>query len=564
MRNRDLILFFLLFLVSQITAQTVSLKLPVLQVYNASSIYNRHIDVSNAERLEMHIQLSENEELIESFVTTSPFAKHITFKHYKNQKEVLFSGVKLHLYKDGSVMYQVYLSDLHLLDFDPHLPYLLPTVNGLVSVKKSIIEDVAYPKLNYEDRNGQLLFQEDQYRYVKRDTIANAKVFTINPINSANKSYGGSFVDNGDATNTALNEERKWVQMQVRYENGTYYLESDNMFIDDFSAPNDSNNYEQQTADYDYTRDKSFFEAVNAYYHINSLAEYTKSLGYGSLVKKMAVDVHALGGADNSAYDPNNHTLMFGTGGVDDAEDGEVVTHEFTHSLCELASPNTTIGNQRKAIEEGICDYYAKAYSRTFNDNTSNQVFSWDGHNEFWSGIDINTNRIFPRDLKNTKDGDRDMYSSALMCVHDFIGRETTNSILLEHFYYLVPNATMPDMATIMLQIDSANFGKRNYSSLKTCFVAAGFMQHGASVDELSSNDNLTVINSSGFSKGTGNLEIRLPDIANWRIYNVLGQLVTEDKTNHLELNPIDFKSGFYLLTICLLDKTYTLKLVRE
>ena len=40
---------------------------------------------------------------------------------------------------------------------------------------------------------------------------------------------------------------------------------------------------------------------------------------------------HGFNGADNSSYSPGTGRLQFGEGGVDDAEDSDVVHHELGH-----------------------------------------------------------------------------------------------------------------------------------------------------------------------------------------------------------------------------------------
>jgi hypothetical protein len=273
------------------------------------------------------------------------------------------------------------------------------------------------------------------------------------------------------------------------------------------------------------------------------------------------VDVHAFGNADNSAYSPLGHTLQFGEGGIDDAEDGEVVIHEFTHSLSELASPNNTVGNQRRAMEEGSCDYLAKAYSRTLNDNTPDKVFSWDG-NLTWNGIPINTQRTYPNDLKNNTDGDRDMWSSALMCIHDKIGREATDSLLLEHFFYQGANTTMVDMAEVIIDIDKEDFNSKYYSSLKNCFVDAGFISR-VSVAEVNETP-YKIINQQGFASGEADLSVELPREVSMDVYDVQGHLLKtlSARTSHT-LKANDYSKGMYVLRFVSDGDLFSQKIIR-
>ena len=52
-------------------------------------------------------------------------------------------------------------------------------------------------------------------------------------------------------------------------------------------------------------------------------------------------------GADKSSY------IIFGRGGVDDAEDADVLVHEYGHALSNAASPSSNVGFERTALDEG-------------------------------------------------------------------------------------------------------------------------------------------------------------------------------------------------------------------
>jgi hypothetical protein len=353
-----------------------------------------------------------------------------------------------------------------------------------------------------------------------------------------------------------------WVSNPAKVENGIYFLESEFLSFEDISAPTDLP-FTLANDSASFTRDEDEFEYMNVYYHINTFGEYVNSLGYDALTQSLKVDVHAFGGADNSAYDPFEHTLQFGDGGVDDAEDGEVIIHEFTHSLSEIASPFNTEGTQRKAMEEGTCDYFAKSYSRSINDNTPDRVFSWDGHNPFWDGFGINTKRAYPRDLANSKDGDRDIWSSALMCGHDFIGRKPMDSLVLEHLYYQGANTTMPQMAKIILDIDSSDFNSRNQGKLKQCFVDAGFMVRGASIAKVK-NSPFSVLNQRNFALGEGKLIILTPEKIDATVYDAMGKAVyTVAHQDRLVLSPENFTPGMYVVYIKMGDSHFTQKIIR-
>jgi hypothetical protein len=68
------------------------------------------------------------------------------------------------------------------------------------------------------------------------------------------------------------------------------------------------------------------FEEASAYYHVNEAIAYLETLGYRGPRRLFPgpLEVDARGTRDdNSWYSPGERTLTFGTGDVDDAEDGE-------------------------------------------------------------------------------------------------------------------------------------------------------------------------------------------------------------------------------------------------
>ncbi len=542
-------------------AQTNNINAPNYQLILLEELPQKGADIHHETRLLNYFNLGDDFSFKKSYDISSPYAQHLTYKQYYKDKQILFTSVKMHIKLDGSVILQANVYANEVADYRPDMEYLLPTSKGLVSVNEVEVPHDVYPRTTYIDGNNNTLFEKFKYKYYK-DTTAKAQVYMVNPINTANTSYGGNYIDNGDQSNSSLDSQRVWVDLNLNYEDDSFRLESKFMFLKEISFPFEAP-FNQISDTFSFNRGEQGFEAVNTYYHINEYAKYIESLGYSSIVDTLGVDVHAFGGADNSAYDPDNHTLQFGEGGVDDAEDGEVIIHEFVHSLSELASPDNTIGKERGAMEEGHCDYMAKAYSRTYNDNTPNQVFSWDGFNPFFDGIDINTGKDYPEDLTGVQNVDRDVWSSALMCVHDYIGQRATDSLVLEHFFYQAESTSMAQMAKILLTIDSADFNRRYYSPLKQCLVDAGFVDRGA-VAKPPQHKLLTILNSAGFSTGEAPAIIVLNSPGQWQLYNVAGQLVDAGKAERrIELQPSDYAKGVYILHLKVDNQDYSFKLVR-
>jgi hypothetical protein len=187
-----------------------------------------------------------------------------------------------------------------------------------------------------------------------------------------------------------------------------------------------------------------------------------QSLGFMNLVNyPIEVDPHALNGADNSMFSGNQ--LYFGDGGVDDAEDADVIIHEYGHAITASAAPNTWDGFERKALDEGIGDYLATSYGRSINPFNWEDMFSWDGHNEFWLGRTVVTSKTYPDDLGFSTHSAGEIWSATLMQIWDAIGKEATDKNLLQSLYSYASNMSMTDAAYLFLDADSLLYGGTNY-----------------------------------------------------------------------------------------------------
>src|SRR4051794_33600882 len=87
-----------------------------------------------------------------------------------------------------------------------------------------------------------------------------------------------------------------------------------------------------------YTRHADEFEQVMAYYWVTQAQRYIQSLGFGTTRRGIdnrpqAIRIDQWGQDNSFATDQPKNELRFGKGGVDDAEDAEVILHEYGHAI---------------------------------------------------------------------------------------------------------------------------------------------------------------------------------------------------------------------------------------
>src|SRR5260370_9111309 len=65
---------------------------------------------------------------------------------------------------------------------------------------------------------------------------------------------------------------------------------------------------------------------------------------------------------DNSWFSPHDSSLTFGLGGVDDAEDAEIILHELGHAIQDAICPGFGQSAEAAAMGEGFGDYFAASF----------------------------------------------------------------------------------------------------------------------------------------------------------------------------------------------------------
>jgi hypothetical protein len=119
-----------------------------------------------------------------------------------------------------------------------------------------------------------------------------------------------------------------------------------------------------------YDRSSPFFEETMAYFHVTTSQEYIQTLGFSGATAINAVPQRVVVNAfpyDISFFDPTTHTISMGSGGVDDAEDADVINHEYGHATHEAVIPGFGASEDARAIGEGLADYWAITMSQPVN-----------------------------------------------------------------------------------------------------------------------------------------------------------------------------------------------------
>ncbi|HJT18300.1 MAG TPA: hypothetical protein VJ853_12960, partial [Thermoanaerobaculia bacterium] len=245
-----------------------------------------------------------------------------------------------------------------------------------------------------------------------------------------------------------------------------------------------------------FDRGQTPFEEVNAYYNIDRSARYLQSLGFTGARRiipyALPVDPHAANGTDNSFFvidSPGVGVLYFGDGGTDDAEDPDIMLHEFGHAIQESIAPGAfggTSSSQSRALGEGFGDYWS------FSENYEGTVPSgrdpfcigdWDarcGGDDpsqlcgYPAGADclrrVDSTKTMAdfinSDVAGTEHTNGEIWSSGLREIFMNAGKRTTDTLVLEATYGMPVGATYSLFAQRMLAVDRSLYGGENVPAI--------------------------------------------------------------------------------------------------
>lgn len=344
-------------------------------------------------------------------------------------------------------------------------------------------------------------------------------VFDPDPLTSATATYGDpGYTDGNDATTAQLDAERFQVTLQdIELDAGTYSLIGPWAEITDWAAPF-KGLFQQNNDQFLYNRFDDAFEAANTYYHIDFYMRYL-NITLGLTIEPhqytggVQYDPHGFNGADNSSYSPGTGRLQFGEGGVDDAEDSDVIHHELGHGLHDWVTGGSL--SQVNGLSEGTGDYAAQSYNRSIDSWTSadpqyNWVFRWDGHNPFWPGRVTNYFGVWPDDLTGQIHTDGQIWSTCMMKVWDALDQADTDTAFWEGLG-MTNSATNQSQAANAVYQAAIDLGypAGDLGTMNTIMAGCGYIMPPLPVPDF----NLSSI--------PGDLEVCVPDPA---VYDVAVQ----------------------------------------
>ncbi len=239
-----------------------------------------------------------------------------------------------------------------------------------------------------------------------------------------------------------------------------------------------------QTNVYKYKRSDDKFEQVMDYYALDTEESYYQELGFDDVnAESQHIQADAMAD-DNSWYIPGQDLIQTGTGGVDDAEDPEVVWHEDGHATQDAQVPGFGSSEQAGAIGEGFGDYMAVTMGQKFGKDTkltpTSCVMDWDSVSytpppKHCLRVTDNS-KMYPDDLDGEVHDDGEIWSHALWNLNQALGRDQATTIIIEAQFNYAPNTTMPAAAQKTVDAAKKLYGKAVAAKTKQAFHDRGIL----------------------------------------------------------------------------------------
>ena len=233
-----------------------------------------------------------------------------------------------------------------------------------------------------------------------------------------------------------------------------------------------------------FTRDQDQFEQVMAYYWITQAQRYIQSLGFGSTLpsvnrRQVGVRINQFGG-DNSFFRDTKTDITLGKGGVDDAEDAEVIVHEYGHSVQDAQVSGFGTSADAGAIGEGFGDYLAVAVSSAVAPTPDEAcVADWDS-TSYTVTVPHCLRRVdgtkrYPEDLASPREvhADGEIWSGALWDIRQALGARLADTIIIRAQFGFTPAISMPAAAAVTITT-AGLYGKSAQKAVRAAFAARG------------------------------------------------------------------------------------------
>src|SRR5690349_12659729 len=205
-----------------------------------------------------------------------------------------------------------------------------------------------------------------------------------------------------------------------------------------------------------FDRSNNGFSETMGYYFLDYAQRYIQSLGFSSVNNRQQIFSVDRLKKDNSSYDPSKKTITYGTGGVDDAEDAEVIWHEYGHSIQDNQVPGFGTSLEAGSMGEGFGDYWAGSVGAQLSGGFQDLcIADWDATSYSTTSPPclrrLDSTKHYPEDIVGEVHDDGEIWSAALWQIRTAIGAGKTDTVVLQHHFLLTADTSFNQAANALV-----------------------------------------------------------------------------------------------------------------
>jgi Zn-dependent metalloprotease len=221
---------------------------------------------------------------------------------------------------------------------------------------------------------------------------------------------------------------------------------------------------------------------------VTTAQRYLQHLGFGSGLRpvnqrQIELRINQYGG-DNSFFRGDKANITLGKGGVDDAEDAEVIVHEYGHSVQDGQVAGFGTNLESGAIGEAFGDYLAVAVTGWATGTPSRTpepcVADWDSVS-YTSGPTHCLRRLdgtkhYPEDMAGEVHADGEIWSRALWDIRQALGDARASTLIVEAQFAFAPDTSFKAAAEATVAAAQRLYGATAAGAAREAFAARGIL----------------------------------------------------------------------------------------
>ena len=236
---------------------------------------------------------------------------------------------------------------------------------------------------------------------------------------------------------------------------------------------------------FSYGRSDDRFEQVMAYYWVTEAQRYIQSLGFGSTYRPVNMESQDVRinqwGQDNSYSWDKHDVIRLGKGGVDDAEDAEVILHEYGHAIHDSQVAGFGSSLEAGSIGEAFGDYWAVTVTNVLAPTPDAPcVADWDAVSYTSTTPHclrrVDMNRHYPEDMTSSVHRNGTIWSRALWDIRGALGATAADTLILESQFDYAPDTTFTAAAAATVATAQELYGKGAALKVRKAFEARGIL----------------------------------------------------------------------------------------